>query len=89
MMMDCNSRLYWMLCDIIDDYGLLSYLPLDIQSPTSIQKIVEMADKANGFSLYQYATEVEQPDSELQAYSKDDSSYYGMVDGEIRDDSET
>ena len=89
MMMDCNSRLYWMLCDIIDDYGLLSSLPLDIQSPTSIQKIVEMADKANGFSLYQYATEGEQPDSELQAYSKDDSSYYGMVDGGIRDDSET
>lgn len=26
-----TCRLYWMLCDIIDDYGLLSYLPLDIQ----------------------------------------------------------
>ena len=28
-----RNRLYWMLCDIIDDYGLLSYLPLEIQVP--------------------------------------------------------
>ena len=70
-----------MLCDIIDDYGLLSYVPLDIQSPTSLSKIVELADKANGFSLYQYVTQSSEVDPELQVYSKNDSSYYDMVDG--------
>ena len=70
-----------MLCDIIDDYGLLSYVPLDIQSPTSLSKIVELDDKANGFSLYQYVTQSSEVDPELQVYSKNDSSYYDMVDG--------
>lgn len=70
-----------MLCDIIDDYGLLSYLPLDIQSPTSLSKIVELADKANGFSLYQYVTQTSGVDPELQVYSKNDSTYYDMVEG--------
>ena len=47
-------RLYWMLCELVDDYSLLSYLPLDVNSPTSIRKVVEMTDKANGFSLLSY-----------------------------------
>lgn len=26
-------RLYWMLCELVDDYSLLSYLPLDVNVP--------------------------------------------------------
>ena len=77
-------RLYWGLCELIDDFGLLSYLPLDIQSTTSIEKIVNVADKANGFSLYEYTnTSSYSANPELQVYSKEDVKYYDMVAGRI------
>lgn len=69
---------------MIDDFGLLSYLPLDIQSTTSIEKIVNVADKANGFSLYEYTNTSSYPaNPELQVYSKEDVKYYDMVAGRI------
>ncbi|OAO12770.1 GPN-loop GTPase 2 [Blastocystis sp. ATCC 50177/Nand II] len=69
-------KLYWMLCDIIDDYGLLSYLPLDIQSPTSVQKIVDTIDKANGYSIFDSVNQNEM----MSVYAKEDTKYADMVD---------
>ncbi|KAK8831542.1 hypothetical protein WA577_000626 [Blastocystis sp. JDR] len=69
-------KLYWMLCDIIDDYGLLSYLPLDIQSPTSVQKIVDTIDKANGYSIFESVNQNEM----MSVYAKEDTKYADMVD---------
>ena len=76
-----------MLCDIIDDYGLLSYLPLDIQvplwwrddgqSPTSVQKIVDTIDKANGYSIFDSVNQNEM----MSVYAKEDTKYADMVDG--------
>ena len=88
------GRLYWVLCDLIDDYGLLSYLPLDVnvrmdvgcemQSTTSAQKIVDTIDKANGFSLYSYVEDV-RPEQQTQhimgMYAKSDIGYSDMLDG--------
>ena len=84
-----------MLCDLVDDYGLLSYLPLDVnvgscteydkQSTTSVQKIVEVIDKANGFSLYSLIADTEpskQTDQIMGMFAKNDVSYDDMVDGE-------
>ena len=79
-----SSRLYWGLCELVDDFGLLSYLPLDIQSTTSIAKVVEAADKANGFSLYEFAGSSNYGDNpELQVYAKEDTQYHDMIAGRI------
>ena len=70
------------MCELVDDFGLLSYLPLDIQSTTSIAKIVEAADKANGFSLYEFAGSSNYgANPELQVYAKEDTQYHDMIAG--------
>jgi hypothetical protein len=37
------------LCDIIQDYGLVSYLTLNVQDRLSIEQVNNTIDKANGF----------------------------------------
>lgn len=37
------------LCDVIQDYSLVSYLPLNVQDRTSIERVINSIDKANGF----------------------------------------
>ncbi|CAF1578703.1 unnamed protein product [Rotaria sp. Silwood1] len=37
------------LCDIIQDYSLVSYIPLNVQDRLSIEKVNNTIDKANGF----------------------------------------
>jgi len=37
------------LCDVIQDYSLVSYVPLNVQDRLSIEKVINMIDKANGF----------------------------------------
>jgi hypothetical protein len=39
------------LCDVIDDYRLVSFHPLDIQDKSSMGRVVAAIDKANGFIL--------------------------------------
>ncbi|GMF27746.1 unnamed protein product [Phytophthora lilii] len=37
------------LVDVIEDFSLVSFLPLQIQDPATLQKVVAAIDKANGF----------------------------------------
>ena len=37
------------LCDVIQDYSLVSFIPLNVQDRSSIEKVNNMIDKANGF----------------------------------------
>ena len=37
------------LCDVIEDYSLVSYLTLNVQDRQSIEKVINTIDKANGF----------------------------------------
>jgi GTPase SAR1 family protein len=37
------------LCEVIDDYSLLSYLPLDINDATSVGRLLARIDKCNGY----------------------------------------
>jgi hypothetical protein len=39
------------LCDLIEDYNLVSFVGLDVQSKNRMAKILKMADTANGFSF--------------------------------------
>lgn len=37
------------LCDVIEDYSLVSYLTLNVQDRLSMEKVINTVDKANGF----------------------------------------
>ncbi|KAF4321834.1 hypothetical protein JM18_003851 [Phytophthora kernoviae] len=37
------------LVDVIEDFSLVSFLPMQIQDPSTLQKVVAAIDKANGF----------------------------------------
>ena len=46
-------KLHEQLCDVIDDFNLVSFLPLDIQSAESVGQIVAQVDKCNGYVFVQ------------------------------------
>ncbi|RMZ57616.1 hypothetical protein APUTEX25_001816 [Auxenochlorella protothecoides] len=37
------------LCEVVEDFGLLSFLPLEVESAESMKRLVAVADKANGY----------------------------------------
>ena len=44
-----HEKLHRELCEVIDDYSLLSYVPLNINDATSVGRVVAKVDKANGY----------------------------------------
>lgn len=42
-------KLHEMLCDVIEDFNLVSFFPLDIQSAESVGYILAQVDKCNGY----------------------------------------
>jgi len=42
-------KLHEMLCEVIEDFNLVSFLPLDIQSAESVGYILAQVDKCNGY----------------------------------------
>lgn len=44
-----HEKLHGQLCEVIDDYSLLSYVPLNINDATSVGRVVAKVDKANGY----------------------------------------
>lgn len=43
------TQLNQRLIEIIEEYGLVSYLPLDIMDKNSVYKVVQYVDKSNGY----------------------------------------
>merc|ERR1712194_114596 len=42
-------KLHTELCDVVEDYGLLSFLPLSIQDAESVGRVLARVDKCNGY----------------------------------------
>ncbi len=42
-------KLHQELCEVVDDYSLLNYLPLDINDAESVGRLVARIDKCNGY----------------------------------------
>lgn len=45
------SRMSWELCDVLGDFGLVSFLPLNIQDATTVGRVAIAIDKANGYTF--------------------------------------
>ncbi|XP_053124856.1 GPN-loop GTPase 2 [Hemicordylus capensis] len=44
-------RLNKKLVEVIEDYGLVSFIPLNVQDKESMQRVMQAVDKANGYSF--------------------------------------
>ena len=44
------------ICDVVQDFGLLAFHPLNIQKKTSVLKCLQQIDRANGY-MYGYMDE--------------------------------
>jgi GTPase SAR1 family protein len=42
-------KLHYELCDLVEDFGLLNFLPLSIQDAESVGRVVARIDKCNGY----------------------------------------
>ena len=44
-----HSKLHYELCDVINDFSLLSFIPLNINDAESVGRVVARIDKCNGY----------------------------------------
>lgn len=44
-----HRKLYKALAEVVEDYGLLHFAPLDVQNATSVGQVLRAIDQANGF----------------------------------------
>jgi hypothetical protein len=58
-----HRRLHEAVCELVDDFGLLSYVPLDIQNVQSVSRVVAKIDKCNG---YIYTTMTHDNNNDMQ-----------------------
>ena len=49
------------LCGLVEDYGMVKYVPLAIQDPESLAHILGLADKANGYVFARLAEDSQVP----------------------------
>jgi len=45
------ARMSWELCDVLSDFGLVAFLPMNIQDATTVGRVAIAIDKANGYSF--------------------------------------
>lgn len=86
------KKLHEQLCEVIDDFNLVSFLPLDIQSAESVGLILGQVDKCNGYAfvaqqpsdstvanLFQCAVQGE-PEWEFERMARIYERYYSDTD---------
>jgi GPN-loop GTPase len=71
-----HAKLHKALAEIVDDFGLLSFLPLDISSAESVGRVLAKIDKCNGY-VFAEATINEDL---FQCAAKSDSNYEAIAD---------
>jgi len=69
------------ICDVVEDFGLVSFTTLDIQDKSSLLKLMYLVDKANGYSLSGLPTAATISDS--LTLREVDSDYFRI--GEIQE----
>jgi hypothetical protein len=73
-----HQKLHEAIAEVVDDFGLLSFLPLDISSAESVGRVLAKIDKCNGYvftettssvneDLFQCAISAESVDSQFEA----------------------
>jgi|TARA_A100001015_G_C15031468_1_gene733507 GTPase SAR1 family protein len=45
------SRMSWEICDVLGDFGLVNFIPMNVQDATTVGRVVIAVDKANGYTF--------------------------------------
>ena len=48
-----HERLHKVMAEVVEDFGLISFLPLDISSAESVGRVLARIDKSNGYIFTQ------------------------------------
>jgi hypothetical protein len=77
-----HEKLHRVLAEVVDDFGLLSFLPLDISSAESVGRVVARIDKCNGYMFVasQKSDESKAHDLFEVAVRSDPSNYDAIAD---------
>ena len=75
-------KLHHELCDMVEDFSLLSFLPLSIQDAESVGRVVARVDKCNGYVF------LNESDGSTQTGSGVNSNMHNMFSSAIVADSE-
>lgn len=81
-----HEKLHKVLAEVVEDFGLLSYMPLDISNSESVARVLAKVDKCNG---YVFTGQAEQQDLFNCAIQTDTSQYETIADIQERLASET
>ena len=41
----------WEICDVLGDFGLVNFIPMNVQDATTVGRVVIAVDKANGYTF--------------------------------------
>jgi GPN-loop GTPase len=84
-----HDRLHRALAEVVDDYGLLNYVTLDISNAESVGRLLSKIDKCNGYIFTQSSSSATTSNSGRQPYqdlfqcaiqSEDVDRYEAMAD---------
>eukprot|EP01034_Spumella_vulgaris_P021425 gene21425-27455_t len=68
------------LCEVLDDYGLACFLPMNIQDGETVGRVLAAVDKANGFSMASFeATELAKRREENVREGRDADDFSGSL----------
>lgn len=75
-----HQKLHSALAEVVEDFGLLSYIPLDISNAESVGRVLAKIDKANGYIFTDGAEGQEQQDLFNCAIQTETSNYENIAD---------
>jgi GTPase SAR1 family protein len=70
-----RKRMHELLSEVVDDYGLLHYIPLDITDAASVGRVVAQVDRANGYVFISSSIGGGGQDGKTSAYSKEGKEF--------------
>eukprot|EP00980_Cylindrotheca_fusiformis_P004999 scaffold1062_cov130-Cylindrotheca_fusiformis.AAC.5 len=79
-----HEKLHKVLAEVIDEFGLLSFLPLDISSAESVGRVLARVDKCNGYVFVDHGTSKTQDLFQCAVQSEHTSNYEAIADIEER-----
>jgi hypothetical protein len=79
-----HEKMHKVLAEVVDEFGLLSFLPLDISNAESVGRVLAKIDKCNGYVFVDHGTSKTQDLFQCAVHSEHASNYEAISDIEER-----
>lgn len=74
-----HEKLHRVLAEVVEEFGLLSFVPLDISSAESVGRVVARIDKCNGYMFLASQNTTSQTHSLFEVAAKSEPSNYETI----------